>query len=1140
MGIAWVVIALTYLLGLFALARWGEKNSTQAKRLSNHPAIYSLALAIYCTAWTFYGSVGEATRTNWNYLPILLGPILLYLFGYRFIYKLALVSKKQHITTISDFISSRYGKRQTVALMVTLIALLATIPYIALQLKAIGSAFIILSGQVNGQLVIFLSAVAIAIFSIFFGTKNTDVTEYRRGLMLAIAFESTIKLLALVVVAIVGVVLWKQQTSDVVLSSLTNNDALATFHTSSFWGQTLMAAAAVICLPRQFHVAIVDNLSLDHLKTARWLFPLYLTIIAITIPIISLAGQNLFAHTTIEPDTFVLSIAVLSDSFVMQCLVFIGGLSAATAMIIVATLTLSTMLTNDVIMPKLLANTHFDKNSVDYTNKILHIRRLVIGAILLLAFFYQQQIADASPLSSLGLLAFSLVVQLLPSIVGGLYWKRGHAHGVYAGFIAGIGSWILWLIVPWLDSGVAKTNVLQSDDITQGAMLSLAFNTIAYIVFSLLANQRLADKIQALAFVAPKEALTPRTKRRLGKTQAIDLLTLMNTFLGESRCQHLLCDYELNFATKVEPYEPPDQDFLAFCERALGGVLGASTAKALLDSALNGRKLDFEEMANVFDETTQAMQFNMSALLVSLESIDQGISVVDKELNLVAWNKRYMDLFDYPDELITIGTPIEKLVRYNALRGECGVGDIDDLVNKRLEHMRLGHAHRFIRQRSDGKMIEMVGNPLPGGGFVTSFSDVTEHVEIQKALKDANIDLQIRVQKRSEEVQAINAELHKEIARRAELEVKLTKAMKIAEQANRSKTHFLAMASHDILQPLNAAKLYLSALNEMAKPDEVDAIIEKLSESIDSSETLIGTLLDIARLDQGGLQAQMGLHSFVEIVSPLIDETRMMAAKKNLRLRVRVADVWVNTDRTYLFRIVQNLLSNAVKYTDSGHILFSARKRNGQLLVQVWDSGLGISDEQQKQVFNDFYRVSNNKEHGVGLGLGVVSRLAEKIDAKITLSSELGRGSVFGFSLPLGTAQHKSVSSAPRSISSVSNLVALCIDDKQENLDAMQTLLSKWQIKSLIANNVERAKQQFDHAKPHVLLVDYQLEDTLNGIELIGLLRQHSGTTIPALLLSANQEDEIKQLCLDMDIVYLSKPIKPARLRAFLSSVVSN
>lgn len=215
MALGWVILALVYLVGLFWLARWGDKNAASARWLTSHPVVYSLALAIYCTAWTFFGAVGEASRDSWNFLPILLGPMLLYLFGYRFLFKLTLVSKKQHINTIADFIASRYGKRQTVALLVTLIALLATIPYIALQLKAIGSAFQLISDQENSQIIVLLATGFIAIFAIYFGTQRTDVTEYRRGLMLAIAFESVLKLVALILVALVGYLIWYSQDMSV-------------------------------------------------------------------------------------------------------------------------------------------------------------------------------------------------------------------------------------------------------------------------------------------------------------------------------------------------------------------------------------------------------------------------------------------------------------------------------------------------------------------------------------------------------------------------------------------------------------------------------------------------------------------------------------------------------------------------------------------------------------------------------------------------------------------------------------------------------------------------------------------------------------------------------------------------------------
>ena len=847
MALGWVALALAYLAGLFWLARWGDKDAPLARKLTSHPAIYSMALAIYCTAWTFFGAVGEASRDSWQYLPILLGPILVYVIGYRFIYKLTLVSKKQHITTIADFISSRYGKRQSVALLVTIIALLATIPYVALQLKAISAAFQLIAQQQSSELIVLIATVFIGLFCIYFGTQRSDVTEYRRGLILAIAFESSIKLLALVGVAIFAFVLAKSNESQAF------NQALSTFSDTQhlfsfpFIAQTVMAAAAIICLPRQFHVAVVDNLSLNHLKTARWQFPLYLAVTAAVIPVIAAAGQVLLSPAQ-EPDTYVLTLAILSESSVLKVLVFVGGLSASTAMIIIATLTLSTMVTNDVILPKMLSSQSTQKQP-NYLRTILLIRRVVIGLLLMMAYFYHQQMTGSRSLASIGLIAFSLVIQLLPSIVGGLYWKKGHAHGVYAGLLTGVFTWILWLMLPLMGDGFNGQS--QSDTISIGAMLSLATNTLAYVVFSFFAQDRLVDRIQAQAFVQPREIQLTDSQKQSTQATVGDLATLLATFLGDSRRDNLLEEFARRSGDPLKDHQPPSREFLAFCEKALGGVLGGSSAKALLDSALSGKKLNFEEMVNFFDDTTQAIQFNASALFTSIENLEQGISVVDKHLNLVAWNKRYLELFNYPDGLVAVGTPIEKLVRYNASIGECGVGEIETLVRKRLEHMKAGHHHRFIRQRSDGRMIEMVGNPLPGGGFVTSFNDITSHIEIQQALKDANIDLEKRIEKRSEEVQAINAELRSEIARRAQLEQDLVKARQSAEQANASKTRFLALASHDVLQPLNAAKLYLSALQEASLDDEAKSIVNKLNDSVTSSEALIATLLDIARLDQG-------------------------------------------------------------------------------------------------------------------------------------------------------------------------------------------------------------------------------------------------------------------------------------------------
>lgn len=1137
MVFGWVTLAVLYLFLLFSLASWGEKNSPTARALTSHPAIYSLALAIYCTAWTFFGMVGQASRDTWIYLPIMLGPILVYVLGYKFIYKLTLVSKKQHITTISDFIASRYGKRQTVALVVTLIALLATIPYIALQLKAVGATFQLLTQQPNSNGIIIAATGFIAAFAMYFGTRQTDVTEYRRGLMLAIAFESTIKLLALVLVAVVGYSAWKRTQSGPFFESFSNEVALAQFGSFTFIAQTIMAAAAIVCLPRQFHVAIIDNLSLGHLRTARWLFPLYLTIISAVIPVIAIAGKAIFAGANIEPDSYVLSLAVFSESVLLQVIVFVGGLSAATAMIIVATLTLSTMLTNDVILPRILAFTGNTDDKQDVSSKIRLIRRVVIAFILLMAFLYHQQMTSSRSLHSIGLIAFSLVIQLMPAIVGGLYWKRAHAHGVYAGLMVGLVIWVLWLVLPIVSEQVSQME--QNELISQGAMISLAANTLVYILFSHFAPQRLIDRMQAEAFVSPAISSNNTVKAQATNVTVSDLITLLSTFMGSGRCEQLLEQYQQLNNCQLKHDDTPNESFLSFCERALGGVIGASSAKVLLDSALRGKKMDFTEVINFFDDTTQAMQFNMTALLTSLENMDQGISVVDKHLNLVAWNKRYADLYPYPDNLLAVGTPIEKLIRYNASQGEFGTDNVDAEVEKRLAHLRSGMPHRFTRQRMDGRVIEMVGNPLPGGGFVTSFNDITGHVEIQQALEESNIDLEARIKKRTEEVHSINAELRLEIERRSEAEKELIRARKAAEDANASKTRFLALASHDVLQPLNAAKLYVSALEEQELSESALAIIRKLNHSVTSSETLIGTLLDIARLDQGEMKPDIESIDVVALLSPLVDEMAMRAREKGLGFKALIRPCWVKADKTYLYRITQNLLSNAVKYTENGRVLFIIKPVKDTVYFKVIDTGIGISTDKRDSIFGDFFRANESKEHGLGLGLGVVRRLSLQLNSDINVTSKIGKGSCFAFSL--SKAEPKLVSDVPMKTrnTTFTGMDVLCVDDQRENLDAMQTLLQKWGINVVLANNWDDALKVCETIQPQILLMDYQLshDSEKNGLALIEEIRHRLNIVVPAALITATPDESLVTQCKAQGVNFLAKPLKPAKLRALLQSM---
>jgi Na+/proline symporter/signal transduction histidine kinase/ActR/RegA family two-component response regulator len=1144
MTVFWVLLAIFYVLGLFWIAIWGDKESPTAKKLTRHPVVYSLSLAIYCTAWTFYGSIGEASRSGWSYLPILLGPILLYLFAFPVLRKMITVSHKQNITSIADFISSRYGKRPITAPLVILICMLAVIPYISLQLKAIGSNFALFVNQdeSSANLVVLIATILMGIFAMLFGTRKVEVTEYRSGMMLAIGAESLFKLIAIVAVGLVAIIM----TQDLNMDELSHNIDLSVWTPEQmlsfpFLMQTFMSAAAVICLPRQFHVTVVDHQNKQQSDMARWLFPLYLVIFATIIPPIAIAGQSLFS-ADINPDTYVIQFALVSDNLPLQMLIFLGGMSATTAMIIVATFALSIMISNDVILPLMLARASAQQQALPlYRRRILTIRRMAMAGILMLSFLYYQKMANNESLAGTGVLAFSLVLQLMPAVLGGLYWKRAHAYGVYTGLTLGFLCWVLLMMLPLTGNvdWVLDNEQSRSELISYGAFISLLANLFGYIVGSLLSTERLIDRIQATAFVSPTTELEKGFFKPKSKATNGDFLVLLETFLGKQKSQQVLLSYEQDYNQSIPSNASPNRLFVDYCERILGGVLGGSSARTIINSILVDKQIKVEEMVTYLDETTQAIQFSQNLLFVSMDNLDQGISVVDKDLRIVAWNKTYLSLYPYPEGMLKVGLPVEELIRFNAKSGECGVGEIEELVNKRLEHLRKGTTHRFLRRRASGRVIEMVGNPLPDGGFVTSFTDVTEHIESQQALKEANIDLEKRVEARTEEVQGVNHELMQEIERRNQAEKALISAKAEAEQANASKTEFLALASHDILQPLNAAKLYMGILQSTQLPQETNQVIEQLFDSLESTEALISTLLEIARLDQGAIQPKLVDCNLQDILTPIIAEFGVIAESKNIRLTTHLRPFRVHTDPIYLRRIIQNFVSNAVKYTEEGRVLLSVRSRNGVAYLQVWDTGVGIPLTEQQKIFDDFYRWENTQQPGMGLGLGLVRRMQKQLGLATDIHSTPNKGSCFSIGIPL--AQSDDVEELPiqHAIAEVKDKLAhcyvWCIDDEENNLTAMDTLLTHWQCSCRTFNRFEEALQAEGEAE--LLLVDYHLDDNQNGVTLIKTLRARAGKDIPAVLITALRDPALVEECKRNKITYMAKPAKPAKLRALIQHI---
>ncbi|WP_068552974.1 MULTISPECIES: PAS domain-containing hybrid sensor histidine kinase/response regulator [unclassified Oleiphilus] len=1155
------IIAYTALL--FWVARQGDQTRFSEDSWSRHPYVYALALGVYCTSWTFYGLVGTASTSTWDFLPILLGPILLFTLGWPILNKIFLICRQEHIHSIADFLASRYGKRQGIAATTTLVILLATVPYISLQLKAVSDtlSLIIDTHQVGNQDVTLLIAFSMIGFALLFGSRQLDVSGYHAGLVSAVAFESLIKLVALFFVTgfalywMSGVSPEQIELSKQDLNTIAVSDSIDL----RFFVEMFLSACAIFCLPRMFHIAFVECQSENHLRTARYVFPIYLTLIGLCIYFIAQAGNLMFADGQVSADTYVISIPLAQEQQTLSLIAFLGGFSAATAMIIVATVTLSQMLSNDVILPIIMRRQKGANRFKDYTQSLIFARRLTVVLVVIFAYLYQVVFAENAALTSIGLTAFALAVQLAPAIIFGLYWTRSNATGIYAGLAAGLITWAYTLMLPLLvDTGMVSKDLLSqgplgvkwlrpeflfglsfSDEFSRGVVLSLLANILTTIVVSRQNRTTLSDRIQALAF-------TNQSQKRASEYQnyddisTFDLRSLLEQFVGSSITNKLFGEYDHTSGNTA------DARLIKKAQQSLSGIVGVASSQAMIESLRSGQKLAVEEVVNIFEETTRALRFNQDILFASFDNISSGISVVNGDLNMIAWNRRYEEMFNYPQGMLQIGIAVSDLVRFNAERGLLGPGAIDEHVQRRLKHLMQGKPYRVVRKHHNGHVIEIKGNPLPDGGYVTTYDDITDFMAAQDELEQNNLYLEQRVQSRTAQIESINQDLRKEIELRKEVEEQLLKAKAVAEEANTTKSRFLALASHDILQPINAAQLYANTLLDVKEDRRDMSTIVQIRDAILSAESIISSLLEIARLDTGTLSPQLSRFKLDDILQPLVNEFKVLV-KDEVELHFVPSSLVVESDKKYLRRILQNFFSNAVKYTESGKILVGCRREGERVRVCVYDTGSGIAETDQARIFSDFYRAPTQKSiAGLGLGLAVAERLAELLQHPISLDSKLRKGSCFSISLP--QSHLPKIIEAPQEIaneSDIEGLNVIYVDDQQENLKATEALLNKWNCKMLSYNSAESIlDDSTKHFVPDVLLMDYQLthdegEDKYsNGIKLANELLEIWGQDVPVCIISAASEPELASIAKGQGFNFLSKPLKPAKLRALLSQLV--
>ncbi|UAB77727.1 PAS-domain containing protein [Erythrobacter sp. SCSIO 43205] len=1109
-----IAAVTAYLIALFWLASWrdraGEENAATSRTAlwltRNHGLVYGLSLGVYCTSWTFFGGVGTAARDGLDFLPIYLGPFLVFTVGFALVRKILAQSKAQHSTSIADFLSARYGKSASVAALVALIATVGSVPYMALQLRSVGTSLLMLSPELQSQVaadeLVLMVTGLMALFAILFGARRADKAGENAGLVLTIAVESAVKLVALLALALVAIfLLWDAPQPGAGAPEIFNLGQID----ARFMTLTLIAACAALCLPRQFHMTFVEAEKSRPDAMMRWSFPGYLLLTSIAIVPIVLAGLSALPTGT-NADTIVLALPLALGNEALALLVFIGGFSASVGMIVVASVALSTMITNDLIAPLVFREALSGKGDRSaLADRLLMTRRLVIAVLLGLGYIFYIGFGTLETLAGLGILAFAALAQFAPGLVLGVLSQLGNRAGMIAGLCTGFSLWMILLIGP-LVTGEEPAFSIHSDPLVSGVLLSLGANIAVYWLGSLLIAPSLVDAAQAAAFASTNSSGTPvrfSTRKRVA-----DVRLLLAQFVGKERADASIAALPGGYRDNHEA----DAAVIEMAERTISGVVGSSSARMLVGSWVGGDPVPLQDVVAMFDETSKRLSFSGELLQIAIENIDQGIALVDAEMHLVAWNSRYQEMFELPDELVSVGTPIADLIRYNLARTNMSEAEVDANIERRLAHMRAGTEHRVESEQYDGRIMRIVGSPTPGGGYTTSYTDITADRRAEEALED---QVALRTAQLSEANQAL-------------------------EEATQSKTRFLAAASHDLIQPLNAARLFASALGEeVAGRKPLERLVKDLDGSIQSADRLIRALLDISKLDSGGIEPCIEEIAVERIFDELVREFEVQANAKSLSLRRVHTSAVVATDRVWLTSALRNLVSNAVRYTPSGGILLGVRRKAAEVRICVLDTGRGIAEEDIETVFDEFNRGTSTDREGLGLGLAIVRRAARLLDIHVETNSVLGKGTQFSLHMPLVRWQTPEKASKPRvKAHGLHEARVLIVDNEPAALAATSALLEKWGLLPVCADGLKDAMRKAPVA-PDLVIMDFRLDREERGDGVYAALCEHWAERPPAILLTAEASEETEAAAQAMGANRLLKPSSPAALRALISGALA-
>ncbi len=1151
-----IIVVILYFSIQFWTIYFADRQSDAIINRSR-PLLYSLAIAASGSSWLYYGSTGYAVLHGVEFIGLYVGILLVFTVGFPLLLKLRQLARTEGITSISDMIGARYGKSFLVAATVTSITTVGLIPYFALQMSSIHYLFDVLSGAYTPQMkhehaghftIPFLSITLITIFIVFYSGRSNPSAERYNGIVHSLALDTVIKYAAILSIGLATATWLFGSPSDILDMVLANQNHISAlnqnFSIGDFVGLIIFGMSSVFFLPSQFHLIIAQNRNDSELQTARWFIPATMLILGAFVFLIAIVGSILLPADA-SVDFYFLALPVAAGQSWLAMIGVAGGLAAAATMMLFPSILLSVMISNDLLLPLFLKRASVStEETQDFSKIIFRLRRVVVLAILLAAFGYQFVISVHVDFASLILISATAVIQLAPAFLGGMLWSRANARGVFLGTFGGIAVWLYTMVLPSflpMDSSLLTNGAfgvtalrpqalfgLDASNFVNGLLWTLLVNVILFIVGSISRTATPSERIQASIFIADK-ALTKNAPNSLDSNFTVkQLKATLSKYIGGTQTELAFNNFQKQSNVTLGDEEPADFNTIHFSEQFLSGIVGPPSARLILSLAMGPASTAQRQAQILLDHATDAFSQNRQLLQTALDQMDQGIGVFDNQYRLSCWNLQFQLILDLPREQQRMGISLDRILIALAQHGDISNpqhGITKDAFTHSTEPLR-------VKLRKSAKTIEIRSNAMPDGGLVTTFTDISEIVDADERLRQTNESLEQRVRDRTAELTLANQQL--------------AKAQKRAEEANIEKTRFLADAGHDILQPLNAARLYSSALVERLGDLHERELVQNVDSSLEAVESIISALLDISRLDTGALKPVISVFRLDPLLQQIVRDFAPAAREKGLDLRMVPTSVIVRTDRSLLRRLIQNLISNAIKYTRNGKILVGIRKRGKSAQLSVCDTGIGIAQSKLDYIFHEFARLAEGMKEsdGLGLGLSIVERIGKILSLGITVHSVVGKGSIFSVTVPLSDRLALSSSdSSPemRPTSSLAGMRIFCIDDNADSLSGLKELLGAWGCNATTFRSGKAVAEYSikEQVPPDAILADYNLEEE-NGLTVIQAVRDHYGLDIDAALITADRSQEVQQRTAALGVSLINKPVKPAILRALLSHFRQN